>query len=944
MENRKLSKPVCFLILCSSISLVMAMGENTSISVNVGVILDLDNSLNTKVWLSCIKMAISDFYTSHGPSKTRLVLNIKDSRSEVVDAAAAALDLIKNVQVEAIIGPKSSMQANFVIDLGDKAQVPIISFSATSPSLTSLQSSFFFRAAQNDSSQVKAISAIIKAFGWRVAIPIYVENAYGEGVLPSLVDALQDVRVRVPYRSAIPPTATDDQLAQELYKLMTMQTRVFIVHMYPSIGSRLFAKADEIGMMKEGYVWIMTNGLTNHLSSTNASIINSMQGALGLRTFVPKTEELIDFRSRWKRQFQHENPTIIDVELDVFGLWAYDAAYALAMAVESVRTTRSLFGSQTTNASINSSTDLETLRVSPSGRELSHSLSSTRFRGLAGDFSFFNGQLQSSVFEIVNVNGDGARGIGFWSPQCGLMKDMSKKIDANSSYSTSKSDMGPIIWPGDSSSTPKGWELPTNSKRLRVGVPVKVGSPEFVKVVHDPVTNRIDVTGFCIDMFNAVMEGLPYAVTYDFIPFAKPDGTSAGTYNDMVHQVFLGNFDALAAATTIRAIRSLYVDFTLPYTDSGVVMVVPMKDSKSRNAWIFLKPLTWDLWLTSSCSFIFIGFVIWVLEHRINDDFRGPPSHQVGTSIWFSFSTMVFAQREKVVSNLGRSVVIVWAFVVLILTQSYTASLTSLLTLKHLQPTCTDINELLKNKESVGYPKGSFVRDLLIEKGFDRSRIKSYTSPDECDQLLEHGSAKGGIAAAIDETPNLKLFLAKYCTKYTMVGPIFKTDGFAFVFPKGSPLVPDVSRSILNVTEGEEMKNIENKWFGKKATCSVTNPMLSDSSSLGVDSFWGLFLISGFSSCLALILFATSFFFRHRHILITIRGSSICRKVGVLFRVFDEKDITSHTFRNKNLGRVEPSASPCSICQPSPSSQHSNHTDIQESPFFREERALVGQI
>lgn len=124
---------------------------------------------------------------------------------------------------------------------------------------------------------------------------------------------------------------------------------------------------------------------------------------------------------------------------------------------------------------------------------------------------------------------------------------------------------------------------------------------------------------------------------------------------------------------------------------------------------------------------------------------------------------------------------IVWVFVVLILTQSYTASLTSLLTLKQLQPTCTDINQLLKNKESVGYPKGSFVYDLLIEKGFDPSRIKPYTSPDECDQLLANGSAKGGISAAIDETPNLKLFLAKYCTKYTMVGPIFKTDGFAFV-------------------------------------------------------------------------------------------------------------------------------------------------------------------
>ena len=76
------------------------------------------------------------------------------------------------------------MQANFVIDLGDKAHVPIISFLATSSSLTSLRSPYFFRVAQNDSSQVKAISAIIQAFGWREVVPIYIDNEYGQGIIP----------------------------------------------------------------------------------------------------------------------------------------------------------------------------------------------------------------------------------------------------------------------------------------------------------------------------------------------------------------------------------------------------------------------------------------------------------------------------------------------------------------------------------------------------------------------------------------------------------------------------------------------------------------------------------------------------------------------------------------------------------------------------------------
>ena len=97
---------------------------------------------------------------------------------------------------------------------------------------------------------------------------------------------------------------------------------------------------------------------------------------------------------------------------------------------------------------------------------------------------------------------------------------------------------------------------------------------------------------------------------------------------------------------TITENRSNFIDFTLPYTESGVSLVVPIVDNGTRNAWIFLKPLSRDLWITSGCFFVFIGFVVWVLEHRINDDFRGPPAHQIGTSLWYSFSTMVFAQPK----------------------------------------------------------------------------------------------------------------------------------------------------------------------------------------------------------------------------------------------------------------------------------------------------------
>ena len=106
------------------------------------------------------------------------------------------------------------------------------------------------------------------------------------------------------------------------------------------------------------------------------------------------------------------------------------------------------------------------------------------------------------------------------------------------------------------------------------------------------------------------------------------------------------DLDAVVGDVTIVAHRSKYVDFTLQYYESGVTMIVPFKDKKYKNAWVFLKPLTWDLWVTSACFFVFIGFVIWILEHQINEDFGGPRLQQVGNSFWFSFSTIVFAHSN----------------------------------------------------------------------------------------------------------------------------------------------------------------------------------------------------------------------------------------------------------------------------------------------------------
>ncbi|CAH2060184.1 unnamed protein product [Thlaspi arvense] len=319
----------------------------------------------------------------------------------------------------------------------------------------------FVRATVNDSSHVNAIAAIVKYIRWRSVVAIHADNELGEGIMPYLFDALQGVEVN---KSVINPKAYDDHIRIELLKLMMRQTRVFVVHMDSSLGLRVFQIAKEIGMMDEGYVWLLSNEMTPLMRHS----LETMQGVLGVRSRVLiKSKEHEDFRLRWENPLMEGN-----VELNVFSLWAYDSITALAMAVEN--STRSLTS-------------------------------------------------ESSTFEIINVLEDEERIIGFWTPSNGL-------VNANSDTSISGKKLGPVIWPGKPTVTPKRWEFPTKKgkKKLIVGVPVKGGFPDFVHIKTDPITNKPTSA--------AALEKLDYPVIPEYIVHESRDVI----YDDLVQEVYKG--------------------------------------------------------------------------------------------------------------------------------------------------------------------------------------------------------------------------------------------------------------------------------------------------------------------------------------------------------------------------------------------------------------------
>lgn len=389
--------------------------------------------------------------------------------------------------------------------------------------------------AQPDTYQLHAIASFVKFFSWHQIVPIYELTNYGSGVITYLSDALEKVGTRVPYRCGISPSATDDQILKELYKLKTMQTRVFVVHMLPSLVSRLFLKANEAGMMVKGYVWIITDGITGILETMDSIVIDSMQGVIGFKPYFGNSTGLGQFTERWKQKFSQENPKINRIQLSAFGLWAYDSVYALAQAMESVN---GIVDSEFTKSISESNlTDLASIGIFQSGPQLLQSILDTNFIGLSGQFHLKKGQLPVSSFQIVNVVGNKMKETGYWTRNGGITKQLNPDTQ-----NTDESGLREVTWPGGSIEIPKGWEIPTNGNKLKVGVPVKRGFYRFIDVKRDPFTNAPIVTGYCIDVFEAVMEAMPFGVPFEYVPFETYEGSgqSKGNYDDLISEVGKG--------------------------------------------------------------------------------------------------------------------------------------------------------------------------------------------------------------------------------------------------------------------------------------------------------------------------------------------------------------------------------------------------------------------
>ncbi|XP_024464009.2 glutamate receptor 3.2 isoform X2 [Populus trichocarpa] len=806
-----------FWILCTSSFSQGALSPGGT--VNVGAIFTF-SSINGRVAKIAMEAAEDDINSD--PSLLggrKLSINMHDSNFSGFLGIIGALQFLETDTV-AVIGPQTAVMAHVLSHLANELQVPFLSFTALDPTLSPLQFPYFIQTAPNDLFQMTAIADIVSYYGWSEVTAVFNDDDQNRNGITVLGDKLAERRCKISYKAALPPEpkATRSNIQDELAKILGMESRVIVLNTFSKTGLLVFDVAKALGMMENGFVWIVTSWLSTVIDSASPlpTTANSIQGVLALRPHTPDSKRKRDFISRWK---QLSNGSI---GLNPYGLYAYDTVWLLARAL------KSFFDQGNTISFTNDSRlggigggylNLGALSIFDGGSQLLKNILQTSMTGLTGPFRFNpDRSILHPSYDIINVLETGYQQVGYWSNYSGLSVVPPETLYGKAANRSSSSQhLQSVVWPGGTTARPRGWVFPNNGKELQIGIPNRVSYRDFVSKV-----NGTDmVQGYCIDVFLAAIKLLPYAVPHKFIPFG--DGHKNPTYYDLVYKITTRVFDAVIGDVAIVTNRTKIVDFTQPYIESGLVVVAPVK-KRNSNAWAFLRPFSPLMWAVTAMFFLIVGAVVWILEHRINDEFRGPPRKQLVTILWFSFSTLFFSHMQQ------------------------------------LSSTIKGIDSLITSNAQIGFQVGSFAENYLNEElSIAKTRLVPLGSPEEYADALKNGT----VAAVVDERPYVDLFLSEHC-EFSIIGQEFTRSGWGFAFPRDSPLAIDMSTAILQLSENGELQNIHNKWLQRKL-CS-SQDIGSSADQLQLQSFWGLFLICGIACLLALLIyFCTTFrqFSRH---------------------------------------------------------------------------------
>lgn len=278
----------------------------------------------------------------------------------------------------------------------------------------------------------------------------------------------------------------------------------------------------------------------------------------------------------------------------------------------------------------------------------------------------------------------------------------------------------------------------------------------------------------------------------------------------LIDGVANGQLDVAVAALTVTAARERVLDFTEPYYVTGLGIAVPVAGEPS---WIpVVRTMTSfgfaQAIATLSGLALAVGLLVWFFERRHNEQFGG--DLKKGLSAGVMWSTVAMTQRHSgdisPQTLLGRMVAIVWMIGSIAAIAMFTASITSLMTIRHLQGTVHGVNDL--SSARIGAVVGTSTEDALSKM---RVRYSKFAAPEDGLIALRDHS----LDAFVYDKPILAWIIQQhFSSSIELLDTTFERQEYAFALPTNHPLTKAINITGLDAIQSDWWEKTVVRYLG----------------------------------------------------------------------------------------------------------------------------------
>ncbi len=308
-------------------------------------------------------------------------------------------------------------------------------------------------------------------------------------------------------------------------------------------------------------------------------------------------------------------------------------------------------------------------------------------------------------------------------------------------------------------------------------------------------------TGLSIDLWRQIAAELN--LQYEF---------RERTLEQMLDGVVDGSLYAAVAALTITPEREQKFDFTHSYYTTGIGIAIT---SKTNNSWLttarqLFSPAFLKVLGTMMLLLLGIGLLMWFFEHKKNPHhFHTNAVKGIGSGFWWSAVTLttVGYGDKAPITLAGRILGLIWMFIGIIMISSFTAAITSSLTVSQLETAVKGPDDL--PKVTVGTIADSTSASYLKQR---RISFSLFESPQDGLAALE----KEEIQAFIYDAPILRYYIQQIGSNALEVLPhLIDSEVYGIALQPNSPMRKQIDVVLLQKIQEEAWHDKLQQYLGK---------------------------------------------------------------------------------------------------------------------------------